>query len=103
MNEITTKDIRELKTLMNEINNLLNRIAPEKNNRFNAYSPNSNKIQTEYINGSLVCNMLNIDMQRLSSLLENEILEYRTNREGVTEIKRDSVLRYINEDRENDL
>lgn len=102
MNEITTKDIRELKTLMNEINNLLSKIAPEKNNRFNAYSPNSNKIQTEYINGSLVCNMLNIDMQRLSEILKNDLLEYRINREGVTEINRESVLRYINDQREND-
>ena len=47
--------------------------------------------------------MLNIDMKMLSDLLKNDLLDYRINREGVTEINRESVLRYINEQRENDL
>jgi hypothetical protein len=41
-------------------------------------------------------------MNRLSDLLSGGVLEYRLNRESQTEINRDSVLRYINEQKEID-
>lgn len=94
VNNITSKDIIELKTLLNEINNLLNRIAP-KNNRFQSSDRTENKYRTEYLTASTVCNMLNVDMHRLTELLTAEQIEHRFTRTGILEIKKDSVLEYI--------
>lgn len=104
MSEITTNDIQQLRYLLSEISNLLNNIAP-KNNRFQTYSRNANidDSRNEYLKPSNVCHILNIDMNRLSDLLSSDKLEYKLNRENQTEIKRDSVLKYINEQREIDL
>jgi hypothetical protein len=41
-------------------------------------------------------------MNRLSDLLSSGVLEYRLTRENQTEVLRDSVLRYINEQKEID-
>jgi hypothetical protein len=100
MSEITTNDVQQLRILLSEISNLLNKVAP-KQNRFQAFDRGQN-LKHEYLNPSNVCNILNIDLSRLSDLLKSDILEYRLNRENQTEILRDSVLRYINEQKEID-
>jgi hypothetical protein len=103
MSEITTNDIQQLRFLLSEISNLLNKVAP-KNNRFQTYNRSNSvdDLRLEYLKPSNVCHILNIDMNRLSDLLSGGVLEYRLNRESQTEINRDSVLRYINEQREID-
>jgi hypothetical protein len=100
---ITTSDINQLRVLLSEISNLLNKVAP-KNNRFQTYNRSNSvdDLRLEYLKPSNVCHILNIEMNRLSDLLSSGILEYRLNRENQTEVLRDSVLRYINEQREID-
>lgn len=94
LNNISSKDIIELKNLMNEINNLLSRIAP-KNNRFQSSERNENRFNSEYLTASATCGMLNIDMYRLTELLTAEQIEHRFTRTGILEVKKDSVLEYI--------
>jgi hypothetical protein len=103
MNDITTNDIQQLRMLLNEISNLLNKVAP-KSNRFQTYNQRNSvdDLRLEYLKPSNVCHILNIEMNRLSDLLSSGILEYRLNRENQTEILRESVLRYINESKEID-
>jgi hypothetical protein len=100
---ITTSDINQLRFLLSEISNLLNKVAP-KSNRFQTYNQRNNieDVKLEYLKPSNVCHILNIDMNRLSDLLSSGILEYRLTRENQTEVLRDSVLRYINEQKEID-
>ncbi len=89
-----TEILKELKSLMIEINQTLQKLnVPNKFTSTTSTATGTEK--GEYISISTAARLLNTNITNVAGMIENSSLEAVKQRDGVTVIKKDSVMKHL--------
>jgi hypothetical protein len=89
-----TEILKELKTLIVEINQTLQKLNVP--NKFTATTSTATGTEKgEYISISTAARLLNINITNVAGMIADNSLEAIKQRDGVTVIKKDSVMKYL--------
>jgi hypothetical protein len=97
---ITSKDLKDLRQLIFDLNSLLTKITPKSESRFKVSTSattgqSNNNYLSDWITPSSACQILNVDMTTLQNMMLEDNIEHRKTREGITQVNKESVISFI--------